>query len=285
MPDLTTNKEQIATWNEKSGPKWVAMQERLDAQLEPFSRAVLDRAALKPGERVLDIGCGCGASTFDAAARVSPGGSCTGADVSRPMLAHARDRAKAGAVTNVEFIEADAQVFTFPPATFDATISRFGVMFFADPVAAFANIRRALKSGGRLSFICWRPMMENPWVLIPLRAASQHLELPPPPDPSAPGPFAFGDAERLRAILGSAGFTGVQIDRHDSRLAIGGAGDIEKAVDFAMEVGPVSGLLADKSEDLRQAVRSSIREALKPHLTPQGVVVDWAAWLVSARNA
>jgi SAM-dependent methyltransferase len=285
MPEVTTNEEQIAYWNEKAGPKWVAMQERLDVQLEPFTRAVLDCVALRPGERVLDVGCGCGSTTLEAAARVRPGGFCTGADISRPMLSRARERAKAAAISNVAFIEADAQVFAFAPGEADAAISRFGVMFFADPSAAFANIRRALKPGGRLCFICWRPMIENPWVLIPLRAASQHLELPPPPDPFAPGPFAFGDAERLRGILTSAGYSGVQIDRHDSRLAIGNSRDVEDAVNFSTDLGPVSGLLVDKSEDLRQTVRSSIREALKPHLTPQGVVVDWAAWLVRARNA
>jgi len=285
MPDLTSNDEQIVYWNEKAGPKWVGMQDRLDAQLEPFTRAVLDRAALKPGERVLDIGCGCGASTFDAALRVGPGGMATGADISRPMLERARQRATAGAIANANFVEADAQRFPFAPKDFDAAISRFGVMFFADPSAAFKNIRRALKPGGRLCFICWRPMIENPWVLIPLRAAAEHLELPPPPDPTAPGPFAFGDAERLRGILASAGYAEVKIDRHDSRLVIGGAGDIEDAVNFSMDLGPLSALLADKSDDLRQAVRASLREALRPHVTAKGVVLDWAAWLVSARNA
>ncbi len=285
MPNPVTNDEQIVYWNEKAGPKWVAMQERLDTQLESFTRAALDRAALRPGERVLDIGCGCGASTLDAAARVRPGGSVMGADVSRPMLDRARERAKTGATTNATFVEADAQTFAFAPGEFDAAISRFGVMFFVDPAAAFANIRRALKPGGRLCFICWRPMIENPWVLIPLRAASRHLELPTPPDPTAPGPFAFGDAERLRAILNTAGYDDVLVEKHDSRLAIGSATDLEKAVDFAMDIGPVSALLLEKSDETRSAVRSSIREAMQPHLTPAGVVVDWAAWLVSARSA
>ncbi len=285
MPNPTTNDEQIAYWNEKAGPKWVAMQERMDMQLESFARVVLDRVVLKPGERVLDIGCGCGATTLDAAARVQPGGSATGADISRPMLEHARERAKAGGIPNVKFVEADAQTFAFAPQEFDAVISRFGVMFFADPAAAFTNIRRSLKPGGRMCFICWRPMLENSWVMIPLRAAAQHLELPPPPDPTAPGPFAFADADRVRAILNTAGYRDIHIDKHDSRLAIGGTGELDKAVDSAMDIGPISALLLDKSDEVRNSVRKSIREALKPHLTPSGVVVDWAAWLVSARNA
>ncbi len=284
MPEVLSNEEQITYWNEKAGPKWVALQERLDAQLDPFGRAVFDQIGLRPGERVLDIGCGCGATTLEAAARVSPSGAATGADISRPMLERARERAKAGAVANVSFIEADAQVFAFTPGEFDATISRFGVMFFADPAAAFANIRRALKPGGTLCFICWRPMMENPWVLIPLQAAAKHIELPPPPEPGAPGPFAFADAERVRGILNSAGYANVQIDKHDARLSIGGTKNLDKSVESAMDIGPVSSLLMDKDDTIRQKVRDSIREALEPLLTPNGVIMDWAAWIVSARN-
>ncbi len=285
MPNPVTNDEQIVYWNEKAGPKWVAMQERLDAQLEPFTQAMLDRAKLWPGEHVLDIGCGCGASTLDAVSRIQPEGLAVGVDISRPMLDRARERASANKIDDVEFIEADAQTLAFAPGEFDAAISRFGVMFFVDPVAAFANIRRALKPGGRLCFICWRPMIENPWMTIPMRAAAQHLELPVPPDPTAPGPFAFGDAERLRAILNTAGYDDVLVEKHDSRLAIGSTTDLEKAVDSAMDIGPVSALLLEKSDETRSAVRSSIREAMQPHLTPAGVVVDWAAWLVSARSA
>jgi SAM-dependent methyltransferase len=284
MPEVLSNEEQITYWNEKAGPKWVALQERLDAQLESFGRAVLDQIGLKPGERVLDVGCGCGATTLEAAARVRPGGAATGADISRPMLERARERATATAVPNVSFIEADAQAFAFKPGEFDAVISRFGVMFFADPAAAFANIRRALKPGGRLCFICWRPMMENPWILVPLQAAAKHLELPPPAEPGAPGPFAFADAERVRGILSSAGFSDVQIDKHDSRLSIGGTKNLDKSVESAMDIGPVSSLLMDKDDAVRQKVRDSIREALEPLLTPDGVIMDWAAWIVSARN-
>lgn len=280
-----TNDEQIAYWNEKAGPKWVGMQERLDAQLERFNAVVFDRAELKPGEHVLDIGCGCGATTLAAAQRVRPGGSATGADISRPMLGRARERAKAAGVDNTSFVEADAQTYSFEPARFDAVISRFGVMFFIDPVTAFANIRRALKPGGRISFICWRPMKENPWVVLPLMAAAKHIELPAPPDPFAPGPFAFADAERTRGILAKAGFIDVATDTYDLRYPIGNTADFEQAVDFTLEIGPVSALLLDKPEDLRRVVRESIREALAPHRTAEGVVLDSAAWIVTARNA
>ncbi len=277
-----TNEEQIAYWNEKAGPKWVAMQDRLDAQLQSFGKMVLETIMLKPGDHVLDIGCGCGSTALDAAKQIAPGGTVMGADISRPMLERARERAVATGVKNAVFTEADAQVFPFDPGQTDAVISRFGVMFFADPVAAFTNIRRALKPGGRMGFICWRPMLENPWVLIPLRAAAKHLEMPAPPEPHAPGPFAFDDAEWVRSILDAAGYTEVRIDKHDARLAIGDSTDIEKSVDFAMDVGPVSALLLDKGDGVRQAVRAEIRDALTPLKTPDGVVADWAAWLVSA---
>lgn len=284
MPEVLTNEEQITYWNEKAGPRWVEIQERLDKQLVSFGTAVLDGAAIKPGDRVLDIGCGCGATTLDAARRTAPTGSATGADISRPMLARARERAAAASIANASFIEADAQVYPFQPE-FDAVISRFGVMFFADPPTAFANIRRALKPGGRMCFICWRPMIENPWVIVPMQAAAKHIELPPPPpDPHAPGPFAFADNNRVRGILTSAGFAEVKIDKHDARLSIGGATDLDRAVKASMDIGPVNSLLADKSDDIRAKVRDSIREALRPLQSAEGVVMDWAAWVVSARN-
>ncbi len=285
MAEVASNREQIEYWNEKAGPRWVAYQEKLDAQIAPFTRVVLDKVGLKPGERVLDIGCGCGATTLDAASRVRPGGEAVGADISRPMLQRARDRARAAGAANATFIEADAQAYDFGAGTFDAVISRFGVMFFADPMAAFANIHRALKSGGRLCFVCWRPVFENPWVTIPLRAVAEHIELPPPPDPNAPGPFAFADSDRLRKILASAGFLDVQIDRHDFRLPIGTTNDLEEAVEFAMNLGPVNSVLVDKPAAVLDRIRGSIREALAPHHTREGVLLDSASWLVSARSA
>lgn len=284
MANLAPNQEQIDYWNEKAGPRWVKYQDKIDAQIAPYARIILDRAAVRTGERVLDIGCGCGASTLEAASRVAPNGSATGVDISRPMLERARARAAAGAVSNVTFEEGDAQTLPFAAAEFDAAISRFGVMFFADSTAAFANIRRALKPGGRLAFICWRRMIENSWVTIPLRAVAQHVELPPPPEQNAPGPFAFADAERLRSILASAGFSGVSIDKHDARMPVGSDGTLDEAVDFALTTGPVTAVLADKPESVLAAVRTSVRSALASHHTAQGVLLDAAAWLVSARN-
>ncbi|MDF2901645.1 MAG: SAM-dependent methyltransferase, partial [Phenylobacterium sp.] len=192
----TANADQIAYWNNAAGETWAALQDRLDRQIEPLGLRAIEAGAPQPGERVLDIGCGCGQTSFELARRVGPSGRVLGVDISAPMLEVARQRA-AGAAANVSFIEADAQTHAFQNGGFDLAISRFGVMFFDDPTAAFRNIGAALRPGGRLSFVCWRPMLENAWMATPLFAAMPLLPPLPPPDPAAPGPFAFADPERV----------------------------------------------------------------------------------------
>src|SRR6185503_11565956 len=184
------NAEQIKYWNETAAPKWVEYQAVLDTQLEELGRLAMERARLVPGERVLDVGCGCGATTRALAARVGARGSAHGVDISAPMLARAAELTRAAGVGNVRFTNADAQTYAFEPGGADVLFSRFGVMFFTDPPAAFTNLRRALRPGGRVAFVCWQPLAENPWLLVPLSTAAQHIQLPPPPAPGAPGPFA-----------------------------------------------------------------------------------------------
>jgi len=207
--DPAANAEQIDYWNTGAGEIWAELQEQLDRQTEPLGREALRALAPQPGERILDIGCGCGQSTLQLAERVGPGGEVVGIDISRPMLEVARGRAVAVASDRVEFLEVDAQTGDLGRGRFDAVYSRFGVMFFGDPAAAFANIRAALKAGGRMAFVCWRPMAENPLMRAPMQAAAPLLPPMPPPDPLAPGPFAFADPERVRRILTEAGFSGV----------------------------------------------------------------------------
>lgn len=278
------NAEQAEYWNDVAGQKWVALQERLDAQLDALGAELSERAALRPGLRVLDVGCGCGASSFDAAQRVSPGGTVLALDLSGPMLAHARQRASAGRHTCVTFRQADVQTAALPAASMDRVISRFGVMFFSDPVAAFRNVRTTLVPAGRLAFLCWQALADNPWMLEPLRAVARHIELPPPPPPDAPGPFAFADADRVRGILEGAGFIDVAFEPITRRIPVGGARTLAEAGEFAIEIGPAGRALreADASPSLRAQVAAAAGEALREWLEPDGVRAPCAAWIVSA---
>ena len=272
------NAQQVAYWNEAAGPTWVQMQAELDIQLAPLGHAAMRALQAKPGERILDIGCGAGETSLELAEAVAPGGEVLGVDISRPLLDLARTRAKEN--PSVGFKEGDAQIEPFPTRHFDAVFSRFGVMFFADPTAAFVNIRRAIKPGGRLAFVCWRTPAENPIMTLPMAAALAHVPAaPPPPEPGAPGPFAFADPTRVRSILAGAGFTDVDVAPHAEKV---GGGDLEAALSLALKVGPLGALLRENPEH-RDAVIASVRAVLAEHETPDGVKLDSATWIVTAR--
>lgn len=277
------NSQQISYWNEQAGPRWVRLQERLDAQLRPLGRAVLAAADLGAGQRVLDVGCGCGDSSLEAAERVAPDGAVTGVDVSAPMLTRARERARRAGLAAATFLEADAQSHGFEPGGFDAVISRFGVMFFQSPEAAFANLRAALAPGGRLCFVCWQGLARNVWMSAPLSAVARLLTLPPPPDPCAPGPFAFADPDRVRAILAAAGFASVAVDPLEGDLSLGGTRSPEEAAAFLVEIGPAAHALREAGADeaLRERVLAAAAQALAPFVGDDGVRAPYAAWLVS----
>jgi SAM-dependent methyltransferase len=201
-----------------------------------------------------------------------------GADISRPLLDVARRRAAGRA--GVSFIEADVQAHAFQPASFDAIFSRFGVMFFADPPAAFANMRRALKPGGRLAFVCWRTPAENPIMTLPAMAAAPHLPpAPPPPEPGSPGPFAFADPERLRDALAKGGFEAISVTPREAKV---GGGGLATVLQLALRVGPLGGQLRE-NPDRRDAVIAAVRTALAPHDGPDGVKLGAAVWVATAR--
>ncbi|MDX8348796.1 methyltransferase domain-containing protein [Cognatiyoonia sp. IB215446] len=202
------NSDQQAFWSTSAGKNWIAHQNAMDALLAPVLDLVLDRAALQPGETVLDIGCGAGTSTTKAADRVGSSGSALGLDISNVLLAHAQ--AQYG--NRVTFVLADAQTYPFHDAAFDIVISRFGVMFFADSIAAFRNLGKALRPGGRMVFAAWGPAPHNPWFMIPARAAAAQLGQMPKTDRSLPGPFAFEDQERVIDILTKAGLTDIRAE-------------------------------------------------------------------------
>jgi len=275
------NDEQRRYWNENAGPTWVERRGDLDRLLEPLTHRLLERAALREGERVLDVGCGAGYTTVEIARRVGPEGRATGLDISSVMLEGARRRAREASVA-IELLESDAQKHTFAADAFDVLVSRFGVMFFADPTAAFANLHTALAEHARLHFLCWQPVAANPWVRLPLQAIAAEVELPAPPEPGSPGPFAFGDDERVRAVLDDAGFVELEVTPLTQQMSLGR--DVEEALDFLLEVGPASRALAEATEEEKQAAMGSLRHALREHEGEAGVELEAAAWLVSART-
>ena len=280
LPALTQDELRVAAWAE--------VRELVERQLAPLGRHALTALAPRPGERVLDIGCGGGETALELAKTVAPDGTVVGIDLSAAVLAFARRAAEGN--ERVRFIEADAQTFPFEPQSFNAAFSRFGVMFFADPLAAFMNIRRSLKPNGRLAFVCWRALEENPLDFVPLRAASPHLpsqlvnELGAA-GPDAPGPFAFANPDRVRRILENAGFAEIEIVARDELV---GSGDLEAMLAVCTRVGALGKILRENPE-LRAAALPAVRAALAAHDgsdgRPDGVRLNAATWLVSARAA
>ena len=276
------NRDQIAYWNGPGGAHWVNRQEPLDLVLAPIAAAALARAAVKPGERVVDIGCGCGATTIELARRVGSNGHVLGINVSAPMLARAAERVAPG--SPVELVCADATSYPFQHGAFDLLYSRLGVMFFAEPARAFLNLRTALKGGGRLLFVAFRAAKENPWMMVPLRAALEHVPRLPELGPEDPGAFAFASEERVRRILGEAGFGAIGLEPFDLELDIAAGRGLDAAVASALEVGATSRAIDGKPPALRSAVAASIREALAPYARGREVRLAAALWFVSATS-
>ncbi len=276
------NAEQIEYWNERGGPQWVKLQERLDAQIGPLGLVALAQAAARPGESVLDVGCGCGHTALALAEQVGPRGSVTGIDVSRPMLGRARERQQEQQLQHLTFLHADAQTHQFEPASVDLIFSRFGVMFFEDASQAFGNLRTALRPGGRLCFLCWQELQKNDWVRVPLQAAAQHVPLPPRPEPGTPGPFSLADSNRVRGILDSAGFRNVRCQPHETNISVGGATGVDGAVAFLLAIGPVASLLRESDAETRRSVAEAIHTALLPYVDGNSVYLSSATWIVQA---
>lgn len=276
------NADQRAFWNEQKGDLWVRFQPRIDAMLAPFGDRAIEALDPSPGAKVLEIGCGTGGATLALADRIGPTGEILAADISRPMLDRAVARAVGRTRPAITFLEADAQVHDFGHGEFDAAYSRFGVMFFERPVAAFQNILRALRSGGRLAFVCWATRTDNPWVLVPTAAAKRFLDLPPPPPDDAPGQFSMQHEDRIQRILREAGWADVSVERFEIDHRTGA--DTTDAVTFACQMGPMAGPLAEADDETRRKVANAIREALEPYAGPQGVQLRFSTWIVTAKR-
>jgi SAM-dependent methyltransferase len=281
-PVHADNSAQAEYWNSAAGQRWTDHQEHQDQVLRPISDRLIAAAAPKPGDRVIDVGCGCGATTIDFAALVSPGGEVLGLDISEPMLARARERAPLN--LPLRFERADATVYDFEPEGADLVASRFGVMFFADPTHSFANLRKSLKPGGRLTFACWREAKQNPFFVLPLREAGKHAPPLPETGPEDPGPFAFANEARVRRILSGAGYSDIVVEPQDLELDIAVGRGLDTAVRAAMTIGPTSRMLDGQSEAIRAAATADIRKALAAHARGDSVPLGAAIWIVKATN-
>ncbi len=279
-PVHADNAAQAEYWSGTGGQRWVDRQEHQDQVLRPVSDLLTAAAQAKPGDRVIDVGCGCGATTIGFAARVRPQGEVLGLDVSEPMLVRARERASPD--LPVRFVHADATVFDFAPAWADLIVSRFGVMFFADPARSFANLRKGLKRGGRLTFACWREAKQNPFFIVPLREARKHAPPLPEMAPEAPGPFAFADEARVRRILSEAGYADIVLTPQDLDLDIAAGRGLDTAVAAALAIGPTSRILSEQSEAVRAAAAADIRTALAAQVRGDSVPLGAAIWVVTA---
>jgi ubiquinone/menaquinone biosynthesis C-methylase UbiE len=274
------NADQIAYWNGPGGQRWASRQQTQDILLAPIADLVIDRARIKAGESVIDVGCGSGAVSIAVAGMVGRGGHVLGIDVSSPMLERARQIVPQG--LPVEFVLADATVHPFKPASFDLLISRFGVMFFAEPVRSFANLRKGLKESGRLTFACWREPRENPFFMAPLQAVYKHAPKLPQLGPEDPGPFSFASEQRVRRILNEAGFSEIKMEPCNLALDLAVGRGIDAAIQSALEIGPAARALAEQPEEIVAAATKSIREALSPFAKGQAVPLGASIWIVTA---
>jgi SAM-dependent methyltransferase len=271
-----------AYWNGPGGRRWTERGDAPETIFAPIAELLYARARLAPGERVIDIGCGGGATTLAIASQVGPAGGVIGIDISALMIARARERTDATSAPT--FVLADAGSHNFSPGWADLLFSRFGVMFFVDPVASFANLRKGLARGGRVVFACWREAKRNPWQMIALKAACKHVPRLPEVGPDDPGPFSFADEARVRRILAAAGFEKIALTPVDLELDVAAGQGLEAALGALQQIGAASRALEGQPEALRAAAVAEIRAALAPYQRGRSVPLGAAIWIVEAAN-
>ncbi len=277
---VLANAEMAAAWDGEEGGSWARDWRRYDRSIRRYQQVLDAAAAIARGERVLDIGCGNGESTR-AAAKAASHGSVLGVDLSKAMLERARDLSAAEELLNVEFEQADAQIHPFEPGTYDVVISRFGAMFFSDRLAAFRNIHRAIRGGGRIALLAWQDLSRNEWMQEIRIALSAGRDLPTPP-PGVGGPFGLADPDGVEAALKAAGYEHVGISSVEEPIFAGT--DADDAYRFFCGMGMVRGLLTDLDASSRSRGLAALRAMLEGHATAEGVTLGSAAWLITARR-
>lgn len=276
---MERHRDGVQGWTARRGDAWIDLQPILDRMFLPIAQALADTAMTERPREILDIGCGTGATTLALAGRVAPRGSCTGIDVSAAMLEVARQRAVAAGTVNARFIADDAQRHRFVPGSFDAVVSRFGVMFFDDPAGAFANIRTAIRTGGMLTCFAWRSREENPFMTAAERAAAPILGEGDRTDPLAPGQFAFADADRVTRILTTAGWHDVAIGPVDIPCTLSNA----DLATYVRRMGRIGMILPDLAPAVRDRVTAALDRAFAPFVHDGVARFDAACWRIRAR--
>jgi SAM-dependent methyltransferase len=270
-------------WASQRGERWLANVDRLEEMLEPIGLALIELAACQPGEQIIDVGCGAGATSVSIAQKVGAAGAVKGLDISPVLVTEATKRAQMLGLDNLNFVLGDAAIAELPLAQADCLVSRFGIMFFSDPHAAFAHLHGFLKPSGRMVFACWAPLLQNLWMLEVRNIIDAHYPLPTPV-PRAPSPFAFDEPKYVQEILRSAGFKDVRVSAWEDKLCVGGMGsNAESAAEFLLKALGIAQLPEDLPTETRVAIYTDLKERLRMFETAEGVQMPAAAWLISAQ--
>ena len=278
------NEDQKDFWSGKGGDIWVQRQNSMDTMLNPLGEAALLKLKLDEKAYVLDIGCGCGSTTFSIAKQIRPNGKVSGLDISKPMLQRARESAEELSIENASFQCVDVQSGDIGANTYTAAFSRFGVMFFEDSVAAFRNINKSLQPGASLCFVCWQSPSQNPWQSLFVQEVKKFIDLPSPP-PRSPGPFAFMEYDYVSSILEESNFESIEIEEHKAEVNMFTGRSLSDSVKDYTSINPVvSGMLKESTDELKEKILNSVIEAFFPYFSEKGLIFPSSTWLVSANK-